>query len=129
MEKDFNSWNESKKTINNSQKQITFSEREIWWSQLGLNIGAEEDGKNETFERPVLVLRKFNKEIAVVLPLTTNGKVDLPFYYKLSSDESSFVILSQVRLLSSKRFMRNMRRLGRGEFKKIKQSLKELLLL
>lgn len=44
-------------------EEIRFREQEIWWCSLGENIGCEEDGKNELFERPVLILRKFNHEM------------------------------------------------------------------
>ena len=41
--KDFDKWNEKKKTID--QKEISdqtfFNEREIWWGSLGLNVGFE----------------------------------------------------------------------------------------
>lgn len=35
-----------------------FKEREIWWCLLGMNVGHEQDGKNENFESPVSVLKK-----------------------------------------------------------------------
>jgi len=40
---------------------VYFREREIWWASLGANIGYEQDGKHENFERPVLVLKKFSR--------------------------------------------------------------------
>lgn len=128
QEGEYNIWNSYKKVIQKIDPfAITFSEREVWWCALGKNIGDEEDGKNELFERPVLILRKFSKHTAIVLPLTTKGKSDLPFYYKLSTGDESFVILSQVRLISSKRLLRKIYRLGRGEFGSVKKKLKELI--
>ncbi|MFA5871014.1 MAG: hypothetical protein WC842_03995 [Candidatus Paceibacterota bacterium] len=55
--KDFDSWNIQKKKINTREKVIFCNIREIWWCSLGVNIGSEEDGKNELFERPVLILK------------------------------------------------------------------------
>ena len=71
MQKDFDTWNLQKKQINNKHRRITFHEREIWWCSLGLNIGFEQDGKNYLYERPVLVIRKFNKHTLWILPLTS----------------------------------------------------------
>ena len=73
MQKDFDTWNEDKKTINirEDTSQIFFKEQEIWWSYVGLNVGYEQDGKGKGFLRPILVLKKFNKDTFVVLPLTT----------------------------------------------------------
>ena len=124
----FDFWNVRKKQIQDTNHNlVNFSEREIWWCALGKNIGNEEDGKNELFERPVLVLRKFSKYTAVVLPLTTKGKDGSPFYYGLLSSSESFVILSQVRLISSKRLLRKMYRLGRRDFENVKHEIKKLI--
>lgn len=124
----FDSWTIQKKQLQTiDHTGIVFSEREIWWCALGKNIGDEQDGKNELFERPVLILRKFSKHTALVAPLTTMGKIDLPFYHKLASDEESFLILSQVRLISTKRLLRKIYKLGRGEFNIAKEKLKSLI--
>lgn len=124
--KDFDRWNEKKKSIN--QKEISernfFNEREIWWGSLGLNIGYEQDGKNENFERPLLIVRKFNRNIVWVLPLTTIAKNN-KFHYKLKSS-GSIVILSQIRLLSTKRLLRLVETINENEFNEILTKIKEL---
>lgn len=124
--KDFNNWNEKKKIID--QKEISsgifFNEREIWWGSLGVNIGYEQDGKNEDFERPLLIVKKFNRSIVWVLPLTTIAK-DNKFHYKLKSS-GSFVILSQIRLVSTKRFLRLIETINENEFKEIISNIKGL---
>ncbi|MFA7169790.1 MAG: hypothetical protein WC178_02965 [Candidatus Paceibacterota bacterium] len=58
--KDYKNWHNLKLKIENNgtKKKKKFREREIWWCSLGENIGFEQDGKNEKFERPILVLRK-----------------------------------------------------------------------
>jgi mRNA interferase MazF len=124
--KDFDSWNNQKKIID--QKEISegmfFNEREIWWGSLGLNIGYEQDGKNENFERPLLIIRKFNKGIVWALPLTTIAK-DNKFHYKLKSS-GSFIILSQVRLISTKRLLRLVETINENEFNEIIIRVKKL---
>jgi len=60
MPKDFDCWNEIKKGIDGREKIIFCNKREIWWCSLGLNVGVEEDGKNQLFKRPVLVVKVFN---------------------------------------------------------------------
>lgn len=45
MQKDFDSWNEQKKQLENTQKTVLFKEREIWWTSIGVNIGNESCGK------------------------------------------------------------------------------------
>lgn len=48
---DFIRWTKLKTCLHFSNKQSPyFSEREIWCASMGLNIGVEEDGKNDLFE-------------------------------------------------------------------------------
>jgi len=124
--KDFDSWNKKKKLID--QKEVTdhvfFSEREIWSGSLGLNIGFEQDGKNDDFERPLLIVKKFNRDIALVVPLTSVAKNN-KFHHKLKSS-SSFVILSQIRLISTKRLLRRVEKITDPEFEEIISKIKSL---
>ena len=109
------------------QGKLYFKEREVWWASLGVNIGFEQDGKNNHFERPVLVLKKFNKTVLWILPLTRSQKNN-KYYFKLKQhDGDSFVILSQLRLISSKRLTRRMRKIEVSEFQKIKEILRNFL--
>lgn len=50
-----------------SEGEILFYEREIWWCSLGVNIGFEQDGTNDLFERPVLVIKKIQPRRALGL--------------------------------------------------------------
>ena len=60
--KDFDTWNALKKHIHQKRFLAFVHAREVWWCSLGLNVGTEQDGKHTAFERPVLILRKFNRE-------------------------------------------------------------------
>lgn len=108
-------------------KVLYFHEREIWWASLGVNIGFEQDGKNQNFERPVLVLKKFNKSILWILPLTSKDKQG-KYYHEIEYlGEKYKVILSQLRLISSKRLTRKIRRLSKFDFQVIKDKIKSFL--
>lgn len=125
QENDFDKWNNVKKeTGRKSSPQ--FNVREIWYCSLGQNIGREENGKHASFERPVLVLRKFNQEIFFGLPLSSMNK-NLPFYYLLDYQEISSVLLSQIRVLDSKRLLRKIRTVSKDEFERIKVKFKQLI--
>jgi len=112
--KDFDGWNELKKGLAGKKELPEFQVRDVWWCSLGANLGFEEDGKGEDFRRPVLVLRKFNKNMFVGLPLTSRAK-DNKFHYKLpkyrNDGRDSYVILSQVKLLSVNRLTRKIYRI------------------
>jgi mRNA interferase MazF len=124
MQKDFDSWLTEKKSLESiGHETLAFHEREIWWCSVGINLGDEQDGKNQLFERPVLVVKKFNNRIAWVLPMSTKVKEGI-YYHQLEHNEQLFtVLLSQMRLVSVKRFRRFVRKVSPHQFFLIKQKL------
>ncbi len=104
-----------------------FKEREIWWASLGVNIGYEQDGKNEHFERPILIVRKFNRYILWALPMSSKIK-DGPFYSQVQHEGKIYsILLSQLRLVSSKRLLRKIRMLPSSDFREVKRKLRSLI--
>ena len=84
-------------------------EGQIWWCQIGKNIGVEVNGRNkkdshkQVFFRPVLILKKYNKRQALVIPLTESNKLGI-FYSNFSfQGKISTAILSQARTIDFKR--------------------------
>src|SRR3989338_9273220 len=123
--KDFDKWNQQKQKIHTREAEVFFHEREVWWCSLGVNVGFEQDGTNEMFERPVLIVKKFNRDVLWMLPLTRSDKKNR-YYVPISvGDSNSAVILSQLRLISSKRLQRYMHKLPQGQFKKIVQLVQQ----
>lgn len=127
--KKFVTWTKLKVRLHLSKTKIYFKEREIWWASLGANIGYEQNGKHETFERPVLILKIFNRHILWIVPLTRSEKDGNKYYFQLEQNgEDSFVILSQLKVISSKRLFRKMRTIRWNEFKEIKKRIIGFLL-
>lgn len=106
---------------------VFFKEREIWWVSLGMNVGYEQNGKHETFERPVLVLKKFNLDVMWIIPMTTTEKNNKYYQSTNYNGETTFFILSQLRLISNKRLLRKIRTLPQEEFDLIRKKIKDLL--
>lgn len=126
--KDFIVWNKEKARLEQfgSESQI-FHEREIWWCALGANIGREQDGKNHAFERPVLVFKKFNDSMSWVLPLSSKRKTGR-YYAKIFDGKlTQTVLLSQLRLVSAKRFRRYIRKISPFQFTTIQQRVIALI--
>ncbi len=128
MQKDFEEWNKEKQTLETTGPEtLVFHEREVWWCSIGINLGDEQDGKNDLFERPVLVIKKFNNRLAWVLPMSTKAKAGR-YYHTLEYDGRVFVvILSQLRLVSVKRFRRFIRKISPHQHSVIQEKVKGLL--
>ncbi len=129
--KDFKKWNSIKTKIEIKREETYyFDEREIWWSSLGLNVGHEEDGKNQLYERPVLILKKFNSKIVWVLPMSSKIKSG-KYYYQIEYGGVIYtVLLSQLKLMSSKRLIRQVQQIKKValvDFRNIKAKLIELI--
>jgi len=129
MEKDFDKWNIEKKVVDKKiiNQELFFYAREIWWCSTGLNIGVEADGKNENFERPMLIVKKFNADMIWILPLSTKEKRNR-YYFKLNHETiKSWVVLSQIKTISTKRLLRKIGTVSELDFNKIISKLQNTL--
>ena len=128
MDKDYKLWNRVKIGLNSIQKRPYFKSGQVWWYSLGENIGDEEDGKGKNFVRPVLIIRKFNNRICLALPLTKQIKNKI-YYYKFEfKGIEQCAMLSQLRIIDSKRLHNIMGKISTKEFTKIKLAIAEIVL-
>ncbi len=128
MNKDFDTWNKQKKVHHQGKQKAYCKEREIWWIYAGLNIGDEEDGKGERFERPILVIKKFNQHLFWGCSLSTKIKPSNKFYYPIQTALGlRSVIISQLRVYDTKRLDRKVLVISTTVFNQVKTAIKELL--
>ena len=115
--KDFDGWIIKKKEYHyQNLLPPMFKERDIWWVSVGVNVGFEEDGKNENFVRPVLILKKFNREIFLGVPLSTKLK-DNKYYVQISVKKQAVsAMTSQIRVFSSRRIWNKLVELDKGDY-------------
>ncbi|WP_375493332.1 type II toxin-antitoxin system PemK/MazF family toxin [uncultured Nostoc sp.] len=128
--KDFEGWGKLKSNIDKFDRTNTptINEREIWWCSIGVNIGDEEDGKNHLYNRPVLILKKFNNRIFWGLPLTSSTKKKNNYFLVDFKGKQQSVMLSHLRLYDAKRLHGlSWGRLPEAQFKSIKKALSKLL--
>lgn len=128
-EKPFDEWNEYKKTVQKSETAFTFfyHPREIWWCALGINIGVETDGKREHFERPILIMKKFNKDMFWGVPLTSNSRSGRYFCKVTHETGVSWAFLPQLRIFSSKRLIRKAGAVPEADFLRVSNELVQLI--
>ena len=127
--KDFDEWNERKKVTDSKESSLFFKERDIWWVAIGINVGFEEDGKGKNFVRPVLVVKKFNKEMFLGVPLSTKLK-DNKYYVKITVKEDIVsAMISQLRVFSSKRIWNKLVELDEKDFEKVVEEVSKFFIL
>ncbi len=128
MQKDFDHWSNHKKQIHSKNENKLYHAREIWWCALGVNVGFEQDGTGRDNERPVLILKGFSKQVCLVIPLTTSRKKN-PYHISLGivNERIAFAIISQIRLIDTKRLINKIGFLENQIFESIRKATKDLL--
>ena len=129
MVKDFDTWNELKKVVDEKEIEpnLFFRERQVWWCSLGLNIGIESDGKHELFKRPVLILKVFNSYMIWVVPLTSKIK-STEFYRKIVYESgTSWACITQIRTISTKRLLRRVGVVNEADFEEVLSGIRSYI--
>jgi len=128
--KNFDDWNVKKQSLNNSLAKLPyFKEREIWWLSIGVNIGYEEDGKHKDFLRPVLIMKKFNQNMFLGIPLSTKIKSN-PYYIVITAQERTVsAMISQLRVFSSKRLLTRLGKLEKQYYVEIQRNVQRFFVL
>lgn len=126
--KRFRAWHKLKYRIShNSDLPLGYKERDIWWLSLGHNVGVEEDGKGEMFNRPVLVVRGFSKYLFWGVPLSTTDKTGKYYHSFVVGGKVSTALLSQMRVFDTRRLISKYGMIGAKDFNTIKFKLIEFL--
>lgn len=127
MAKEFYKWYMLKEQLHNTEKEQYFKERDVFWASIGVNIGYEQDGKGEIFSRPVLIIKKYNKNIFFGVPLSTKIK-DGTFFFTFSlNDKPSNALLVQCRIYDTKRLENKIGKIAQKDFEALKIKLRKLL--
>ena len=128
MAKNFDDWNEKKKKLDKRIDSPFFHEREVWWCSLGANIGAEQDGSGKNYYRPVLILRGMSRSTCFAIPLTTSEhKHTFRPSVGLVDGKEARALLSQMKLMDSKRLISKMGYLSEEIFMDIRKAAKDML--
>ncbi len=128
MQKDFDGWNKAKKQVHYESAYKLFHERELWWCSFGINVGREQDGRQDNFERPIVILKTLSPDTFCALPLSTKKKLERFQSEVTANDIRGFVLLDQIRVLDSKRLLRKIGTMNQNEFQDVKKKLGKVLL-
>jgi mRNA interferase MazF len=96
----FDKWNKIKKLAEKTESPFIIDEGDIRWCKFGVNVGYEITGKGETFSRPVLIIKKFSRDVFWGVPITTKNKKGSWFFY--IKQINRVAILNQMKLFDRK---------------------------
>lgn len=126
--KRFRAWHKLKYKINSSTSiPLGYKERDIWWVSLGHNVGTEEDGKGEMFNRPVLIIKGFSPYQFWGLPLSTTEKRGKYYHPFMVNGVVSTALLSQLRTFDTRRLISKYGMVSGKDFSTIKEKLVDFL--
>ena len=117
--KRYDKWNERAKILDKRVFVDFYHEREIWWCSMGVNIGSEQDGRNDFFERPVIIVRKIRRNLLIVVPITSKFAEHQDRMTAHIAGQTSQILLSQVRSISCNRLSRKIGRIKTTIFREL----------
>ena len=129
MEKNFDKWNKLKKNLelDNIQEDLFFSNWDIWWSTVWINLWTESCWKWDDYRRPILILKKLSLDSFIAIPLTSKEK-DWTWFCKYELEwEINYVMLYQIKMMHKSRLQRKIWKINSKDFLEIKKRLKLLL--
>ncbi len=126
IENDFDKWNEIKKRTQDKKITAYFREREIYWANIGKNIGNEQNGKGKDFMRPLLIFRKYNNKLFCGIPLSTTIREGSFFYnFNFLENKDSCALLVQAKTFDVKRLDRKIGTINKNDFEKLEIKFKK----
>lgn len=123
---DFDEWNILKKKVNKRDRIPLIKEGDLWWCHLGMNIGIESAGKHKNFSRPVLIIKKHNRNHLIVIPTSSRPKYGKYYYKIIVEEKTSYLMLSQIRIMDTKRVISKISRVKNETLTEIKKAVYEI---
>ena len=122
--KRFRAWHKLKIKINlNTCIPAGYKERDVWWVSIGHNVGVEEDGKGELFNRPILIIKGFSRYLFWGLPLSTTKKTGQYYHQFVVCGKVSTALLSQLRVFDTRRLICKYGMVSQKDFAMIKSKI------
>ena len=131
MEEIFDKWNEVKKVVQNDEKIRLFKQRDIFFINMGQNVGFEQNGKGENFVRPIIILKRITNQMFLGIPLSSQlkkGDWFFEFEFDTKDDVSrNIAIIPQIKMFSSRRLLNKIGVMKIEDFEKMKDKIKKFI--
>lgn len=129
----FDVWNEKKKQTHKTKMIVGFKQREIFWVKIGQNIGSEEYGKGDDFQRPVLIVKKLNANLFIGIPLTSQAKEENDYFHPMTFNSkkgtvNNYAMILQLKTFDKKRLMGRIGRVDKETFNEIMKKSRDLFI-
>lgn len=98
----------------------------IWWCAIGENVGAEINGKGESFARPVLILKKLSHLNFMGIPLTFQPHEGTWYAQFVFKDKLQVAALAQARSISVSRLYKKMGEVPKSDLEKVREAFLKL---
>jgi RpiB/LacA/LacB family sugar-phosphate isomerase len=120
---DMDEWNSQKKEIGHGYVRPKFQPRDIWWCQLGKNVGNEQDGDGDRFLRPVIIISKFGEYTCLIIPLSTS---QTNAWYKvpvISMGKKATALITQSRTVDAYRLVEKGGKMSKDDFDRVSKAI------
>lgn len=101
-EKDFKGWAKVAEEVEGREREEIYKSGVVYWANLGVGVGSNEDGKGERFTRPVLLLAMVSKARALIVPITSQVKEGVNYREILVAGKVEYLLFDQVRTIDTK---------------------------
>lgn len=129
MHKPFDEWNRVKQNLDARPHQPPYvSEGDIWWLNIGKNVGSEMNGKSVQFSRPAVILKKLSHGFYLVAPTTTKVKTGSWYISIHHKGIDMCVCIHQIRTIDFRRLSSKLGALDESEKKNIRAGFVDLYL-
>jgi mRNA-degrading endonuclease toxin of MazEF toxin-antitoxin module len=126
--KKFQQWFLIKENIETLNVGRSFEEGQIWWCRLGENVGHEQCGKGDEFLRPVVIIKKFNRNLFYGVPTSSKYKNNKYYFDLKLKKNNTFALLSQMRAIDARRLKYKMARLPDADLIILKKAISKVIL-
>lgn len=128
MHKNILSWSHKKIAIDTrEQPVIRYKEREVWWVEIGHNVGSEQNGSVTTYSRPVVIVKGFSATLSWGVPLSTTSRRGLYDKTITIKGEESVALLSQLRAFDTRRLGDKLGVVDENDMNSLRRALIRLL--
>lgn len=130
--KNYDEWNIIKQKADKKENKVGFKVREIFWLRLGQNIGAEEYGKGNEFQRPVLIVKRLTADIFIGVPLTSSLKSNDYFHqFRYNTKKGELInsaMILQLKTFDKKRLMTRIGMINKNDFELVLEKISRLFI-